>query len=133
MSMNERMRAMFQRCGRASICSSTLSPDRVIAGRSVSMLVSRICLGSSGRNGSSSEAPAMLNMLPKFALVAMSTYFKVLAKVSRPSRMPSTRMSRLFSSSTMSATSLATSTASSTDRPTSAACSADASLMPSPM
>ena len=31
----------------------------------------------------------MLNMLPKLALVAMKTYFSVLAKVARPSRTPS--------------------------------------------
>ena len=36
----------------------------------------------------------MLNMLPKLALVAMKTYFRVLAKVMRPSCTPCTRTSR---------------------------------------
>ena len=75
----------------------------------------------------------MLNMFPKFALVAMNTYFSVLANVTRPSRTPSTNTPRSLSNSTMSAASLATSTALSTEIPTSAACSADASLMPSPI
>jgi len=37
-----------------------------------------------GRNGRNREAPAMLNILPKFALVAINTYLSVLAKVVRP-------------------------------------------------
>ncbi len=69
--MNERMKPMSQRRGRASISASTLSLAMVISGTSVSTLVSKICLGNNGRNGSSSDAPAMLNMLPKFALVAI--------------------------------------------------------------
>ena len=68
----------------------------------------------------------MLNMFPKLALVAMKTYFRVLANVVRPSL-------RSFSSSTISAASLATSAAVSTEIPTSAAWRADASLIPSPM
>ena len=103
----------------------------VISGKSVSRLVSRICFGNNGRNGRNSDAPAMLNMLPKLALVAMKTYFSVFANVVRPSRTPCTRTPRSFSSRTMSAASLATSTALSTEMPTSAACSAEASLMPS--
>jgi hypothetical protein len=75
----------------------------------------------------------MLNMLPKFALVAIRTYLSVLANVMRPSRTPSISTSRFFSSKTISATCFATSTAPSTERPTSAACKAGASLMPSPM
>ena len=75
----------------------------------------------------------MLNMLPKLALVAMKTYFIVLAKVARPSRTPRSRTPRSFSSRTKSAASLATSTASATEMPTSAACRAEASLIPSPM
>ena len=124
---------MSQRRGCSTISASTLSVAMVISGKSVSRLVSRICLGSSGRNGRNSDAPAMLNMLPKLALVAMNTYFSVLAKVIRPSRTPCASTPRSFSSSTMSAASLATSTALSTEMPTSAACSAEASLMPSPM
>ena len=34
-----------------------------------SRLGRRICLGSSGRKGSSGDTAAMLNMVPKFALV----------------------------------------------------------------
>jgi len=75
----------------------------------------------------------MLNMFPKFALVAMNTYFSVLAKVFLPARIPSTRTPRSFSSKTISAASLATSMALSTEMPTSAAWSAEASLMPSPV
>jgi hypothetical protein len=68
-------------------------------------------LGSSGRNGRESDTPAMLNMLPKLALVAIKTYFSVFAKVVRPSRTPCTRTPRSFPSKTISAASLATSTA----------------------
>ena len=60
----------------------------VISGRSVSRLVSSTCLGRSGKKGRNSDAAAMLNMLPKLALVAMNTYFSVLAKVRRPSATP---------------------------------------------
>ena len=45
----------------------------------------RICDGSIGRNDRNTEAPAALNMLPKFEDVAMRTYFMVLAKMRRPS------------------------------------------------
>ena len=41
-------------------------------------------MGSIGRKGMNSEAPAMLNILPKLALVVTKTYFSVLAKVVRP-------------------------------------------------
>ena len=132
-SMKRLMKAMSQRWGCSIQSASTRSPAIVISGRSVSRLVSRICFGSSGRNGSSKEAPAIEIMLPKLALVAMNTYLSVLAKVRRPSRMPALSTARSFSSSTISAASLATSTAPCTDRLTSAACSAGASLMPSPM
>lgn len=74
----------------------------------------------------------MLNMLPKFALVAMNTYLSVLANVMRPSRTPSASTLRSGASSTMSAASLATSTAVLTEMPTSAECRAEASLIPSP-
>ncbi len=65
-----------------------------MAGKSDRKLLSRICFGSSGRKGRKSDAPAMLNMLPKFALVVMKTYLSVLAKVRRPSRTPSISTSR---------------------------------------
>jgi hypothetical protein len=55
----------------------------VISGKSVIRLVSKICLGKRGRKERKREAPAMLNMLPKLALVAIKTYFMVFAK--RPS------------------------------------------------
>ena len=47
--------------------------------------MSRICDGSIGRNDRNSDAPAALNMLPKFDDVAISTYLIVLAKMRRPS------------------------------------------------
>ena len=47
--------------------------------------MSRICDGSIGRKDRNSDAPAALNMFPKFDEVAMSTYFMVLAKMRRPS------------------------------------------------
>ena len=75
----------------------------------------------------------MLNMLPKLALMVVRMYLSVLAKVTRPSSIPSRRISKSCLSSTKSAASLATSTAVSTEMPTSAACRAGASLMPSPM
>ena len=74
----------------------------------------------------------MLSMFPKLALVVVKMYFRVFAKVRRPSSMPARRTPRSRSSRTKSAACLATSTAWSTEMPTSAACSAGASLMPSP-
>ena len=71
-------------------------------------------------------------MFPKFDDVAMSTYLRVLAKIRRPSMTPSASTPRSLSNRTMSAASLATSAAESTEIPTSAACSATASLTPSP-
>src|SRR6266568_1897439 len=65
--MNRRMKPMSQRRGLCTNSSSTLSPAIVISGKSVSKLMSRICFGSSGKNGRNSDAPAMLNMFPKFA------------------------------------------------------------------
>jgi hypothetical protein len=93
----------------------------VISGKSVNKLVSRICVGNRGRKGKKRDAPVMLNMFPKLALVAMKTSFMVLAKVFRPPFTPSTSASRLFSSSTISAASFATFAALSTEIPTSAA------------
>ncbi len=49
------------------------------------MLLSRICVGSIGRKGRNSDAPAMLNMLPKLELVPIMMYFMMLANVRRPS------------------------------------------------
>src|SRR5262249_34155382 len=51
-----------------------------------------------GRKGRSTEAAAMLSMLPKFELVPMRTYFMMLPKLRRPSATPSWRTARLFSS-----------------------------------
>lgn len=132
-SMKLRINLISQCCGRCIASASTRSVAMVISGKSVNKLVSRICLGSNGRKGNNSEAPAILNMLPKLALVAIKTYFCVLANVLRPSRTPAVSTARSGSSNTMSAASLATPAAPCTDRPTSATCSAGASLMPSPM
>ena len=93
----------------------------VISGKSVIRLVSNICLGNNGRKGINSDTPAMLNMFPKFALVAIKTYLSVLANVVRPSLTPSMSTPRSFSSNTISAASFATSAAVSTEIPTSAA------------
>src|SRR5450631_1666114 len=86
--MNLRMATMSQRRGWSTISLSTVSVAMVISGKSVIKLVSRICAGNNGRYGRKSDAPAMLNMLPKLALVAMKTYFSVFANVVRPSRTP---------------------------------------------
>ena len=74
----------------------------------------------------------MLNMLPKFELDPIRMYLVTFSTVRRPSMTPSCTTPRSCSSSTRSAASLATSAALSTEMPTSAACSAEASLMPSP-
>jgi hypothetical protein len=44
-------------------------------------LLRRICDGSIGRKVRNSEAPAALNMLPKFDEVAISTYLSALTKM----------------------------------------------------
>ena len=75
----------------------------------------------------------MLNMFPKLELAPILMYLMMFPKTLRPSMIPSSRTSRLFSRRMMSADSLATSTAVSTEMPTSAAFIARTSLMPSPM
>ena len=94
--------------------------------------MTRIWLGSIGRKSSTTDARPAETMLPMLDDVAMRTYFTVLAKILRPSTMPSAITPRLLSTSTTSAASLATSVAVSTEMPTSAACSATASFTPSP-
>lgn len=130
--MKSRMKRMSQRRGRDTSSGSTASVAIVISGISVSTFVRSIWVGNSGRYGKNSEAPAIENMLPKFALVAMNAYLSVFAKVSRPLRTPCASTSSPGASNTIWAASFATSTAVSTEMPTSAAWSADASLMPSP-
>ena len=86
--MKLRMKPTFQRRGCSTISLSTLSVPMVVSGKSVIRLVSKICPGRRGRKDRKRDAPAMLNMFPKFALVAMNTYFRVLAKVFLPSFTP---------------------------------------------
>ena len=111
--------------GRASISSSTLSVGIVIWLASYSRLLSRICVGSIGRNERNADAAAALNMFPKFDDVAIRTYLIVLAKMRRPSTTPSASTPRSLSSRMMSAASFATSVPVSTEMPTSAWCERD--------
>ena len=75
----------------------------------------------------------MLNMLPKFELAPISTYFETFCTAPRPAATASSTTERSCSSRIRSAAARATSAAPSTEIPTSAACNAGASLMPSPM
>ena len=60
--------------------------------------MSRICIGSIGRNGRNSAAPAMLNMLPKFELVAhQDVLHDVAERCAGPSMTPSCSTPRLVS------------------------------------
>src|SRR6478672_5844785 len=131
-SMNLRMKAMFQCDGACSWSASTRSAGIASCELSYSRLLSRIWLGSIGRKVSTADAAAALNMLPKLLDVPISTYLMVLAKMRRPSATPVASTPRSFSNSTTSAASFATSAAVSTEMPTSAACRASASLTPSP-
>ena len=72
-------------------------------------------------------------MLPKLELAPIRTYFRILAKVRRPSSTPSATTARSESSRIISAAARATPVAPSTDRPTSAALMPGASLTPSPI
>ncbi len=74
----------------------------------------------------------MLNMLPKFELLPISTYLVTFCTVRRPSITASCTTERSCSSRMRPAASLATSAALSTEMPTSAAWMAEASLIPSP-
>jgi len=89
-------------------------------------------VGSMGRKESKADAPAMLNMLPKFELVPIRRYFKTFADARRPSMMPLWRIWRPGLSRMISAVSRATSADDETDIPTYAECSEGASLIPSP-
>ena len=60
----------------------------VVAGMSDKKLLSNTCDANSGKKGKKMDAAAMLNMLPKLALMVARMYFKVLANVDRPSSMP---------------------------------------------
>ena len=96
--MNFLMNLISHFLGFSTSSVSTVSVDIVISGRSVSKFISKTCFGNNGRNGKNNDAPAMLNMFPKFALVAMKTYFKVLAKVLLPSCTPFANTPKSFSS-----------------------------------
>ena len=85
---------MSQRRGCSTSSGSTLSSAIPIAGMSERKLFSRIWPASSGRNGRKSDTTAMLIMLPRLALVVVSTYLRVLANVRRPSSMPRRMTSR---------------------------------------
>src|SRR5713226_5875735 len=73
--MKSRIRLIFQRRGLWINVASTLSVGIVTWARSYRKLLSKICVGSIGRNRKNNEAPAMLNILPKFELVPISRYF----------------------------------------------------------
>ncbi len=122
-----------QRCGFFSSSSSTLSNGMAICEMSYSRFCTNKCIGSIGRNGMKADATSTENTLPKLELAVILMYLSMLAKVRRPSRTPSSKTIRLFSSRMMSAASLAMSTAVSTEMPMSAVRNAGASLMPSPM
>src|SRR5215813_2841677 len=78
MYMKCRTNLMSHAAGRASVSGSTLSLGMASWPVSYKRLFSRICDGSNGRNDKNNEAPAALNMFPKFDEVAISTYFIVL-------------------------------------------------------
>ena len=119
--MKLRMNCKSKILGFAVSSASTSSRGIGISEMSYKILFNNICVGNMGRNGKKSEAPAMLNMLPKLELVPIMMYFKILPKVRRPSITPACTTSRFCSNKIMSAAALATSTAESTDNPTSAA------------
>src|SRR6185503_20247475 len=85
---------MSQRCGRVTRAASTRSVEIAMDGTSERKLLSRICFATSGRNGSSGAAIAMLTMFPKFALVVIEMYLSVFANVRRPSTTPVRSTSR---------------------------------------
>ena len=88
--------------------------------------------GSIGRKDRNSDAPAALNMLPKFDEVAISTYFSVLAKIRRPS-IDAVREHAKVLVEQHDVGSVLGDIGRGIDRdPTSAACRATASLTPSP-
>ena len=131
--MNFFINFMSHLTGLFSQSSSTESEAICSEGKSVSRFVKRICLGNKGRKFKKRLAPAIENILPKFALVATNIYFKVLIKVLLPSFMPDINTFKLFCKSTIAAASLAVSAAVFTDTPTSACFMAGESLIPSPM
>jgi hypothetical protein len=96
----------------------------VVSEASVRRLLSRICFGNIGRKGRKNHADFVLNILPKFELVAMKIYFRVFKNILLPSSIPCTITPRFFSKKTISVYSLTTSVAVSTEIATSAACSA---------
>ena len=100
--MKRPMKRMFQRSGprdQLRIHAVVGDADRRHIGQQI---VQQDLAGQQRRNGRNSDAAAMLIMLPRFALIVVSTYFSVFAKVLRPSSMPRRMTSRLRSSSTKS-------------------------------
>jgi len=119
--------------GRSTNSGSTLSAAMVISRKIRHQIGSPESAGSNGRKGRKRDAPAMLNMLPKFSAGGHEDILQVLAKVVLPSRTPCTRKQPgLFSRRTISADSLATSTARYPRNTTSAAWEGEASLMRRP-
>ena len=88
--------------GFSTISASTLSVEIVISGISVNKFISKICFGKSGRNDKNNDTPAILNIFPKFALVAMKNLLSVFANVLLPSSTPFASTSKSFSSNTKS-------------------------------
>ena len=131
--MNRSIVRTSQVTGLAISSSSTWSKGMAISDTSYSRLLRRIWIGNIGRNGRNNAAPAMLNILPKFELDPISTYFDTFRTVRRPCATASCTTDRSCSNRIRSAAARATSAAPSTEIPTSAACNAGASLMPSPM
>lgn len=94
--MKFRMNFMSPAAGRTSCLGSTRSVGMTSCPALQSRLLRRICEGSIGKKERNTDAPAPLNMLPKFEDVAISTYFMVLPKMRRPSVMPSASRPRIF-------------------------------------
>ena len=90
---------------------STLSPAMAMRRDVGQEVVEQDLLGQERQERQEERRRAMLNMLPKLALVVVKMYLSVLAKVMRPSSTPRQRTSRPGLRRTKSAASRATSTA----------------------
>ena len=101
-------------------------------GRSDKRLSSRICTGSIGKNGTSSEAVATAKKLPKLEAKVALIYLVVLAKTRRPYSIPSKITFKFLLIRIISAASRAISAALLTTKETPAIFRAGASLIPSP-
>ncbi len=130
--MNRRIKWRFKEEGVSIISLSTLSVAMSISGQIGKKIGNQNLFGKKRKELKNKEAPAMLNIFPKFGAGCHEDIFKVLANVLRPISTPSLSTARSFLKRTISAAFFCCIYSIISEMPTSDACNALTSLIPSP-